>query len=100
MELRVLGKSPAWQDAGGVCSGYLVVADGTCLLLDCGSGVFGELRSVVGYAPGDAAGASPPPAPSRARPTAGRAPTRRRGRGSSPRLARARPSAGCAPRAG
>ena len=54
MELRVLGKSPAWQDAGGACSGYLVVADGTCLLLDCGSGVFGKLRSVVDYAEVDA----------------------------------------------
>jgi ribonuclease BN (tRNA processing enzyme) len=41
VELRVLGKSPAWQDAGGACSGYLVVDDGTTLLLDCGSGVFG-----------------------------------------------------------
>jgi ribonuclease BN (tRNA processing enzyme) len=54
VELRVLGKSPAWQDAGGACSGYLVVADGTCLLLDCGSGVFGKLRSVVDYAEVDA----------------------------------------------
>jgi ribonuclease BN (tRNA processing enzyme) len=44
VELRVLGKSPAWQDAGGACSGYLVVSDGACLLLDCGCGVFGKLR--------------------------------------------------------
>ena len=50
----MLGKSPAWQDAGGACSGYLVVADGTCLLLDCGSGVFGKLRAVVDYAEVDA----------------------------------------------
>jgi ribonuclease BN (tRNA processing enzyme) len=54
VELRVLGKSPAWQDAGGACSGYLVVADGTRVLLDCGSGVFGKLRSVVDYADVDA----------------------------------------------
>ena len=46
MDLMVLGKSPAWQDAGGACSGYLVDAGGSCLLLDCGSGVFGKLRSV------------------------------------------------------
>ena len=24
MRLTVLGKSPAWQDAGGACSGYLL----------------------------------------------------------------------------
>ena len=54
MELRVLGKSPAWQDAGGACSGYLVESNGTRLLLDCGSGVFGKLRSVVDYAEVDA----------------------------------------------
>jgi ribonuclease BN (tRNA processing enzyme) len=54
VELRVLGKSPAWQDAGGACSGYLVAADGTRVLLDCGSGVFGKLRSVLDYADVDA----------------------------------------------
>src|SRR3954452_10588008 len=54
MELKVLGKSPAWQDAGGACSGYLVDSDGTRLLLDCGSGVFGKLRSVLDYADVDA----------------------------------------------
>ncbi|HEU4702570.1 MAG TPA: MBL fold metallo-hydrolase [Conexibacter sp.] len=45
MRITVLGKSPAWQDAGGACSGYLVEADGRCLLLDCGNGVFGKLRA-------------------------------------------------------
>jgi ribonuclease BN (tRNA processing enzyme) len=54
VELRVLGKSPAWQDAGGACSGYLVEAGRSCLLLDCGSGVFGKLRSVRDYAAVDA----------------------------------------------
>jgi ribonuclease BN (tRNA processing enzyme) len=54
VDLRVLGKSPAWQDAGGACSGYLVEAGGSCLLLDCGSGVFGKLRSVRDYADVDA----------------------------------------------
>ena len=44
MRITVLGKSPAWQDAGGACSGYLIEADGSCVLLDCGCGVFGKLR--------------------------------------------------------
>lgn len=50
----MLGKSPAWQDAGGACSGYLVGSGETCLLLDCGCGVFGKLRSVCDYAAVDA----------------------------------------------
>jgi ribonuclease BN (tRNA processing enzyme) len=54
VNLTVLGKSPAWQDAGGACSGYLVVDGGTCLLLDCGSGVFGKLRSQRDYVEVDA----------------------------------------------
>jgi ribonuclease BN (tRNA processing enzyme) len=54
VRLKVLGKSPAWQDAGGACSGYLVEAADTCLLLDCGSGVFGKLRTVGDYADVDA----------------------------------------------
>jgi len=33
MRLRVLGKSPSWQDAGGACSGYLLEEDGTAVLL-------------------------------------------------------------------
>ena len=45
MRITVLGKSPAWQDAGGACSGYLVEAGGRCLLLDCGNGVFAKLRA-------------------------------------------------------
>jgi ribonuclease BN (tRNA processing enzyme) len=54
VNLTVLGKSPAWQDAGGACSGYLVVDGGTCLLLDCGSGVFGKLRAQRDYVAVDA----------------------------------------------
>jgi ribonuclease BN (tRNA processing enzyme) len=54
VELRVLGKSPAWQDAGGACSGYLVRGGGVNLLLDCGNGVLGKLRQVVDYAEVDA----------------------------------------------
>lgn len=45
MRITVLGKSPAWQDAGGACSGYLVEAGGRCTLLDCGNGVFAKLRA-------------------------------------------------------
>ncbi len=46
MRITVLGKSPAWQDAGGACSGYLIEEEGgACMLLDCGNGVFGKLRT-------------------------------------------------------
>jgi ribonuclease BN (tRNA processing enzyme) len=45
VRLEVLGKSPAWTDAGGACSGYLVREGATALLLDCGNGVFGKLRA-------------------------------------------------------
>ncbi len=54
MRLTVLGRSPSWPDAGGACSGYLVEQDGTVLLLDCGSGVFGRLRAERDYADVDA----------------------------------------------
>ncbi len=50
MRLTVLGRSPSWPDAGGACSGYLVEQDGTAVLLDCGSGVFGRLRAERDYA--------------------------------------------------
>lgn len=49
MRITVLGKSPSWPDAGGACSGYLVEDEETCLLMECGSGVFGQLRSVRAY---------------------------------------------------
>ncbi len=49
MQVTVLGKSPSWQDAGGACSGYLVEHDQLRLVLDCGNGVFGKLRSVADY---------------------------------------------------
>jgi ribonuclease BN (tRNA processing enzyme) len=50
MRLTVLGKSPAWTDAGGACSGYLVEGvDGRAFLLDCGNGVFGKLRARRDY---------------------------------------------------
>jgi ribonuclease BN (tRNA processing enzyme) len=50
MRLTVLGKSPAWTDAGGACSGYLVEGgEGRAFLLDCGNGVFGKLRARRDY---------------------------------------------------
>lgn len=49
MQLTVLGKSPAWSDAGGACSGYLVESEGRAILLDCGNGVFGKLRQRRDY---------------------------------------------------
>jgi ribonuclease BN (tRNA processing enzyme) len=54
VKITVLGKSPAWQDAGGACSGYLVEEEGCCLLLDCGNGVFGKLRERRDYEQVDA----------------------------------------------
>jgi ribonuclease BN (tRNA processing enzyme) len=54
MRITVLGKSPAWQDAGGACSGYLVQEGDTTMLLDCGGGVFGKLREHVDYTDVDA----------------------------------------------
>lgn len=50
----MLGKSPAWADAGGACSGYLVEHDDFRLLMDCGTGVFGELRRHCDYGAVDA----------------------------------------------
>ena len=54
MRITVLGKSPAWQDAGGACSGYLVEDGDTTLLIDCGNGVFSKLRERVDYTDVDA----------------------------------------------
>ena len=49
MRVTVLGKSPAWQDSGAACSGYLVEHDDYTVLLDCGSGVFGKLKDMRDY---------------------------------------------------
>lgn len=54
MRVTVLGKSPSWQDAGGACTGYLVEEDATCVLVDCGNGVFSKLRRVLDYTRTDA----------------------------------------------
>lgn len=49
MRLTVLGKSPAWSDAGGACSGYLLENGSHHVLVDCGSGAFGKLRDLLDY---------------------------------------------------
>jgi ribonuclease BN (tRNA processing enzyme) len=54
VRITVLGKSPAWQDADGACSGYLVEDEDVCLLVDCGSGVFSKLRRFRDYVEVDA----------------------------------------------
>jgi ribonuclease BN (tRNA processing enzyme) len=54
VRITVLGKSPSWEDAGGACSGYLIQAGDYALLLDCGNGVFSNLRRFVDYVDIDA----------------------------------------------
>ena len=54
MRVRILGKSPAWQDVDGACSGYLLEEDDFTLLLECGNGVFGKLRAHMDYVDLDA----------------------------------------------
>jgi ribonuclease BN (tRNA processing enzyme) len=54
VRITVLGKSPSWQDAGGACSGYLIEEADTCVLLDCGNGVFSKLRRFRDYVDVDA----------------------------------------------
>ena len=54
MRMTVLGKSPSWQDADGACSGYLLEEGDTCVLVDCGNGVFSKLRCVCDYVDVDA----------------------------------------------
>lgn len=49
MRFTVLGKSPAWEDAGGACSSYLVEERGYRLLIDCGNGAFAKLRERLEY---------------------------------------------------
>jgi ribonuclease BN (tRNA processing enzyme) len=47
MQLTVLGGSGAWPDAGGACSGYLVVHDGFRLLVDPGYAVLPRLLELL-----------------------------------------------------
>jgi ribonuclease BN (tRNA processing enzyme) len=49
VRFTVLGKSPAWQDAGGACSSYLVEEGEYRLLVDCGNGAFAKLRQQLPY---------------------------------------------------
>jgi ribonuclease BN (tRNA processing enzyme) len=48
VKLTVIGCSPAWPNAGGAQSGYLVEGSGR-LLLDCGPGVLPRLRAGNGW---------------------------------------------------
>ena len=43
MRLRVLGYHGPYPCAGGATSGYLLEKDGQALLMDCGSGILGQL---------------------------------------------------------
>ena len=54
MKLTVVGCSPAWPNAGGAHSGYLVSSDGRRLLLDCGPGVLARLRELEAWPTVDA----------------------------------------------
>jgi ribonuclease BN (tRNA processing enzyme) len=54
MRVEVLGKSPAWQDAGGACSGYLVTHGDASLVVDLGNGAFAKLRARMDYTEVDA----------------------------------------------
>lgn len=54
MRITIIGKSPAWQDAGGACSAYLVEHEDTAILVDCGNGAFGRLRLFRDYVDIDA----------------------------------------------
>jgi ribonuclease BN (tRNA processing enzyme) len=44
VRLTVIGSSPAWPNPGSAHSGYMLEADGSRVLLDCGPGVLGRLR--------------------------------------------------------
>jgi ribonuclease BN (tRNA processing enzyme) len=44
MELMILGRGPSFANPGGASSGYLVSANSSCLLVDCGHGVLGKLQ--------------------------------------------------------
>jgi len=54
LRITVLGSSPAWLNAGGACSGYLVEHGEIALVIDCGNGAFGKLREHRDYLDVDA----------------------------------------------
>jgi len=45
--LTVLGAGPAAPNSGGACSGYLLGAGESSVLVDCGSGIVGRLRQYI-----------------------------------------------------
>jgi ribonuclease BN (tRNA processing enzyme) len=49
VRFTVLGKSPAWADAGGASSSYLVEEGSYRLLIDHGNGAFAKLRERIPY---------------------------------------------------
>ena len=49
MRLTVIGSSPAWPNPGGAHSGYMVTANGSRVLLDCGPGVLARLREMEAW---------------------------------------------------
>jgi ribonuclease BN (tRNA processing enzyme) len=54
VKVTVIGCSPAWPNAGGAQSGYLVEGARGRLLLDCGPGVLARLRNGGGWPEVDA----------------------------------------------
>ncbi len=49
MKLTVLGCWAPYPRAGGACPGYLLQAGGSNILLDCGNGVFSNLRKYLDF---------------------------------------------------
>jgi ribonuclease BN (tRNA processing enzyme) len=49
VRLIVIGSSPAWPNAGGAHSGYVIESQGKRLLLDCGPGVLARLREAEAW---------------------------------------------------
>ncbi|GAB4282890.1 MAG: MBL fold metallo-hydrolase [Coriobacteriia bacterium] len=47
MRLTVLGSAASYADARRACAGYLVHADGTNVMLDCGNGTLANLGAVI-----------------------------------------------------
>lgn len=45
MKLTILGTSAAYQEQNNACSGYLLQGENKNILIDCGSGVLGNLQS-------------------------------------------------------
>jgi ribonuclease BN (tRNA processing enzyme) len=54
VRLNVIGSSPAWPNPGSAHSGYMLEADGSRVLLDCGPGVLGRLRETAKWPDVDA----------------------------------------------